>query len=73
MRKTIGGDVSYETSTQKLNRERQERRNKKNSSSGSNSNSDSSGAEEETVENFSKTCLWIPGEDEDADNDIFKL
>jgi hypothetical protein len=64
MRGTIGGDTAYETSTQKLARERQERRDAKNKDKG---------ITEEAAPAKGSSFLWIPGEDEDADNDIFKL
>ena len=65
-RKTLGGDSTFETVTQKLARERQERKNVKNKEKGIEE-------EEAAPASSSSSFLWIPGEDEDADNDIFKL
>lgn len=64
MRGTVGGNTAYETNTQKLARERQERRDVKNKDKG---------ITEEEAPAKGSSFLWIPGEDEDADNDIFKL
>jgi hypothetical protein len=64
MRTTIGGDKTFETLAQRLARERQERRSSKGLTDPVDSVVDSSGA---------SSFLWIPGEDEDADLDIFKL
>lgn len=65
MRSTIGGDENYETSKQKLARERQERTDVKNKAKGI--------AEGAAPASVTSSFLWIPGEDEDADNDIFQL
>ena len=65
MRSTLGGDSSYETSKQKLTRERQERTDVRNKAKGI--------AEGTPPASATSSFLWIPGDDEDADNDIFKL
>ena len=63
MRSTLGGDSTYETETQRLARERQERKDAKNKEKGVTEEAAPAGS----------SFLWIPGEDEDADNDIFKF
>jgi hypothetical protein len=67
MRTTLGGDKNFETLTQRLARERQERKNVRNKDK-------DVPVEEAAVESsVGSSFLWIPGEDEDADADIFKL
>lgn len=67
MRTTLGGDENFETLTQRLARERQERKNVRNKDK-------DVPVEEAAVESSAgSSFLWIPGEDEDADADIFKL
>lgn len=63
MRSTLGGDSTFETEKQRLTRERQERKDAKNKERGVTEEAAPSGS----------SFLWIPGEDEDADNDIFKF
>lgn len=65
MRKTLGGDENFETVTEKAARERQDRRNLKNKEKGK--------EEDLAPDTKSSSFLWIPGDDEDADNDIFQL
>ena len=65
MRATVGGNHNFETSKQKLTRERQERTDVKNKAKGI--------AEGAPPASVTSSFLWIPGEDEDADNDIFQL
>jgi hypothetical protein len=58
MRSTVGGQLDYLTPAQQRQREREEKERLR-------------AAEGLPVK--PKSALWIPGSDEDDDNDIFKL
>lgn len=64
MRTALGGDAAYETDAQRRARIRQE---KDKTDAGSSGGSSGAGGGD------SSSFLWIPGQDDDLDNDIFKL
>ena len=76
MRTTIGGDVTYETKKQKLNRILKEKQELKNNQDGGSVGSSTTTTTSKSVEAASgdlNSFLWVPGQDEDIDNEIFKL